>query len=261
MRQGCHFYPTCKTSIFVFALLVFCAAPRTGACNSNEHVPWPQYGNIAPLPGAGIAIDADGRPDGLGALQINIPVAYNPRSAYFFFSAYSGNYTNVHNEVFGNGSGVFGVTFGSRPRIYISAMQVSRDIGEAKALSCQVMLADEAPNRPAIAVGMQDVLKKEPDGRSLYAVFTKAVAVSDTQVYATLGYGGGRFLDHVFGGLSAPLGGHFNLAAEWDGFQLNTGLAWRPRGRDGKLTVLGGYNGRAGWLVGVGMTLDLRSPR
>ena len=259
MRQGSHFYPTCATSALVFAVLVLCAAPNTGVCTKAEV--WPQFGNIAPLPGAGMAVDADGNSDGLGALQINVPVAYNPRWGYLLFSAYAGNYTNVHNEDFGNGSGVFGMTFGARPRLYISAMQVSREIGEAKVLSCQVMLTEETPDRPAIAVGVQDILKKEPNGRSPYAVLTKSLTLSDTQLYATLGYGGGRFLESVFGGLSVPLGGHFNLAAEWDGFQFNTGLAWRPRGRDGKITFLGGYNGKAGWLLGLGTTLDLRSPK
>ena len=35
--------------------------------------PDPQYTNISPLPGGGVAIDRDGNPDGAGAFQINIP--------------------------------------------------------------------------------------------------------------------------------------------------------------------------------------------
>lgn len=209
-----------------------------------------QYTNIAPLPGGGVAIDAKGNLDGNGAMQVNIPVAFTPGWGYASFNAFKGEHPVKGDPAFENGSSVFGLGFFKSRRVFMSGMQVSRVWHEAKALSGQVMLCDETAKAPAISVGMQDILKKEPNGRSSYIVLTKSLQAIGHPLYATLGYGGGRFLRTAFGGVSMPVAGSLNAMAEWDGFQLNSGLGWRPGGRKGNLTVLAAYNGHAGILLG-----------
>ena len=218
--------------------------------------PWPQYGNISPLPGGGIALDSSGSADGLGAFQINIPVAYTPGQGFMNLSAYAGNYCNGLSQPFGNGSGVFGMGFGNTTRVYMSGMQVSHVLKEAKALSGQVLLFPETSGRPAISFGTQDILFKEPHGRSYYGVATKKLSMSGKTIYASVGYGDGRFLFKPFAGVSLPIGEKYNFATEWDGFQINGGVTFRPGGRYGRYTFLGGYNGQSGWLAGVGSVFN-----
>lgn len=255
-------YPKPRTKILIISALALLIAlsPLPGAAVISK--PSPQYTNIAPLPGAGIAINSSGDPDGLGAMQINIPVAYTPRWGFTNESAYLGHHPGGEPaDDIGNGTGVFGLGFGNKPAVYMSGMQSSHIWSEAKALNGQLSVLTEREDRPAVSVGTQDILKKEIGNRANYIVTTKMFTLQDHRVYATLGYGGGRFLGHPFGGISIPVGERLNLAAEWDGYQINTGLGWRPGGRKGWATVLMAYNGEVGMLVGVGTAFKLGGPR
>lgn len=192
-----------------------------------------------------------GEVDGAGAFQINIPVAYTPGRGYVAASVYGGAHVGGPVSELGNGSGVLSAGFFRKHKVFVSAMKVSHLLKESFAVSGQVGLVEETPSAPAVAIGQQDLLGKEPDGESPYVVVTKSARMGGRTVYATLGYGGGRFIDKPFGGLSIPLAPSFNLAVEHDGFQLNGGLGWRPGGRHGKVTLLGAYNGKCGWMLGV----------
>jgi len=237
---------------FILIMSATLALARYNHVPTSKDVPNPQYINIAPLPGAGIAIDHNGDPDGRGAFQINIPVAYTPRWGYIGASAYKGNHPDRQVLETGNGSGVFGAGFGNNPSFFISGMQVSRILDESQAVSSQLSLVKETKSLPAISGGVQDVLMKEANGRSVYFVATKQVTFGKTPAFATVGFGGGRFLNQPIAGLSVPLGGWLNIAAEYDGYQMNTGLGWRPGGQKGWATLLTAYNGKTGWLFGVG---------
>jgi hypothetical protein len=220
-----------------------------------------QYVNIAPLPGAGIALDSMGKVDGQGAMQINIPVAYTPGSNYMALAAYAGEYIrSVSEEEWNNGSGFFAMGFGGRPRVYVSAMAVSRILkDDSKVLSGQLQLLEEKLHTPAFAIGVQDLLDKETKdygndfatGRAWYAVATKGFSTAGHNIYATLGWGKARFLDNFFFGLSTPLNDYFTLSAEYDGYQFNEAIGWRPTGRYSDFTLLAGYNHEAGPLVGA----------
>lgn len=236
--------------LLVLAVCFALAAPSAHA----QQWDLSQYANIAPLPGAGVAIDTNGRIDGRGAMQINIPVAYTPNWGYVAGSAYGGAHVRGQVDEFGNGSGFFAMGFFNRPGIYMSGMKTSHVSGESLAWSGQGGLTSEAKNFVAIAIGQQDILGKEVGGVSPYAVATKSVLIGARTYYFTLGYGGGRFLDNLFGGLSTPLTDKLNLAVENDGYQANIGLGWRPGGRDGKMTVLGAYNGKCGFLLGFSVS-------
>lgn len=223
-----------------------------------------QYINIAPLPGAGMALDSEGKPDGQGAMQINVPVAYTPGAGFANLSAYAGKYDNSSdNPDNTNGSGVFGMGFGRWPRFYGSGMAVSHLItDDSKAISAQLQVVKETENTPALALGAQDIDDKEGadfsavanTGVSYFGVATKKLQLGNRTAYATLGYGAGRFLDRPFGGVSVPLSDTFSFAAEYDGYQFNTGVGWRPGGRYSSYTLLVGYNGKAGPVVGAQAT-------
>ena len=241
-------------SIVMIIMLLFLCLFIVNAVAALED-PSPQYRNIAPLPGGGIALNSEGEPDGFGAMQINIPVAYTPGWGFAELGIYKGTH-GVHENDNSNGSGVLSMGFFGFPRVYMSGMQVSHIWSESKAVSGQVFLMPETDRQPALSLGVQDILFKEKNNRAVYGVMTKAFQLGKQDIFATAGYGGGRFLNRPFGGLSTPIGDKFNFATEWDGFQLNAGVGWRPGGRNGHITILGARNFRAGWLVGIGASFD-----
>lgn len=225
-----------------------------GACGvlagaAAAKTPNAQYATISPLPGGGYALNPDGKPDGPGALQINIPVAYTPGWGFVNAGVFEGNHFQEND--FGNGSGVLGVGFFSSHRVYMSGMAVTAVWNEAKVLNGQALLWQKKGSTLAVAAGWQDILEKEPNSSSPYITITDSLRVSGRTVFVTGGYGWGRFLDSPFGGVSVPVNDNLNAAVEWDGFQLNTGVAWRPGGRSGKVTLLAANNGHLGLLAGV----------
>lgn len=242
-----------KISFLVIVLAICLAVAPTLAKE-----PCAQYRNVSPLPGGGTALNAQGEPDGYGAVQINIPVAYTPHWGYLNAAIYNGAHPGAGEN--SNGSGILAMGFGGRPSLYISGMQVSHIWQEAKAVSLQTTLINEKGNVPAIAFGVQDLLNKEHSttGRTYYGVATKSIQLAGRPAFVSLGFGDSRFLNQPFGGLSVPLGDKWNAIAEYDGFQPNVGATFRPYGRYGNLTILGGFDGKTGWLVGLGNTFDIR---
>ncbi len=249
--------------IAVMAMAAACSAfpiPTT-------RTPDTQYANIAPLPGDGIALDPSGKPDGKGAIQIGIPVAYTPGQDYVQLGAYLGNYignfsTQPSNSTgkMGNGTGVIGIGFGSKYRAYGSIMAVSAiPFKDSKVISAQVQVLEETEKWPALSIGGHDLNRKERHELlratsnqkvGWYAVATKKIAMGGNDFYTTFGYGSGKFLDRFFGGISIPVSDNLSLTGEYDGFQYNSGVAYRPGGRFDKMTLLAAYNGKCGLLVG-----------
>jgi hypothetical protein len=224
-----------------------------------------QFTNIAPLPGSGNALDEEGKPDGQGALQLNIPIAYTPGEGYINISAFTGEYIRSWSkDKWENGSGVIGMGFGkSFPRVYLSGMFVSRWlIQDSKVISGQLQVLPESDKTPAFAIGVQDLQNKEwgefrnqfNTKVSYYAVATKAFPAKDRKIYASFGYGKGRFLDSFFGGVSVPINDYFSVAAEYDGYQINEVAIWRPSGRYSNLSVSLGNNSKCGPVAGICVT-------
>lgn len=228
-----------------------CAVSAEAYHHSDQNIWLTQYANIAPLPGSCVAVNASGRPDGLGAFQINIPAAYTPARGFVAVGAFVGAHIRGPVDEFGNGSGYVAAGLSDRRRLFVSAMKVSHIAGESRVWSFQTSILEESEKSPALSLGVQDLFEKEPDGRSPYLVATRTFNIRGHSIFASLGYGGGRFLDNTFGGVSVPLGDKFNLAVEHDGYQLNAGLGWRPGGREGKVCILAAYNGKCGWLTGI----------
>lgn len=244
-------------------VMCFGAALLLNAGESNAKLPPDvQYANISPLPGGGAALNSDGKPDGLGAMQVNIPIAYTPGNEFANAGLYGGGYLHGGGEGGINGSGFVGLGFGNWPRVYISAMAVSSIIfNDSKAVNVQVQAVKETENVPAIAFGAQDILNKEESshnvatvGVGFYGVATKRFKMKNRDIYAVGGYGAGKFRNNMFGGVSTPISDKFTFAVEYDGYQVNSGIAWRPTGRDSHVTVLAGYNAEAGFLFGSQVT-------
>ena len=246
-----------RIAAFAAAAALVCLACCIAPAAVSAKTPNTQYGNISPLPGGGVAVNADGERDGLGAFQLNIPVAYTPRWGYWSLSAFNGGHFGPGPGETDNGSGILAAGFGSSRPVYVSAMQVSRVWDESKAYSAQISLTPEKLGAPAISVGMQDIQEKEEDGTSAYVVATKSFQRHGMRIYGTLGYGTGRFINQPFGGISVPVSESLNVAVEWDSYQINTGLGWRPGGQNGWLTLVAGYNGQAGFLFGASTAFDL----
>ncbi len=235
---------------FVVCLL---SALLSAGANADE-IPG-QFANISPLPGGGIAISPEGIPDGHGALQVNIPVAYTPRGGYIFAGGYFGG-TTTDDDLLKNKSGIMGTSVGGYPRVYVSGMLTSHNAAVANA---QVLFVREKENVPAVAAGVQSIFRTDDSPRWGYGVVTKSFTLGDRRIFASLGGRGNTGEWNVIGGVSIPIGDSFNLAGEYDGFQFNGALAWRPGGRYGQVTLLGGYNGHAGWLAGASIAVPFSS--
>lgn len=226
-------------SSMVPATIAACLVSLVSSACLADKPPAPQFINVAPLPGSGLALDSEGKADGQGAMQINIPIAYTPGADFAGISAYAGQFArrDKSHPDWANGTGTLAFGFGKWPRVYGSAMAVSSLIwNDSKALSVQMQVVKETQNSPAIAIGAQDILNKEQKdfgatrntGVSYYAVATKTFQISDHKVYGTLGYGAARFLDRPFVGLSAPINNQVSFATEYDGYQINAAVGWRP---------------------------------
>ncbi len=248
------------TAIYAILPLIIIVLMLGVGVSYAKTAPDVQYANVSPLPGGGAALNSIGESDGLGALQINIPVAYTPGSGYTNLGLYEGGYLD---KTRGNGSAVYGMGFGKWPRLYISGLAVSSIIfSDSKACNAQLQFVKETNSVPALAIGAQDILNKEkPDSTAIlnsgigyYGVATKQFKLGQRDVYGVLGYGAGKFCDSIFGGVSTPLSDKFTFTTEYDGYQFNTGLAWRPTGRKSPITILAAYNDQTGSLIGTQIT-------
>ncbi len=174
---------------------------------------------------------------------------------YIFAGGYFGG-TTTDDDLLKNKSGIMGTSVGGYPRVYVSGMLVSHNAAVANA---QVLLVREKENVPAVAAGVQSIFRTDDSPRWGYGVVTKSFTLGDRRIFASLGGRGNTGDWNVIGGASIPIGDSFNLAGEYDGYQFNGAVAWRPGGRYGLVTLLGGYNGHAGWLAGASIAVPFSS--
>jgi len=193
-----------------------------------------QFRHSSSLPGNMFGVSPAGQVGFDGALQQNVPVAYTPTADNWVIGGNSGSNTGRVEIGFGgddvNGTAFIGLGAG-RPGhgIYGSWMATGVDIAEA--YNFQYQLVDGGPRGWALAIGVQDILNQrqnyvgDPYGaRSIYGVATRLVDLFGDS-YLTVGWGDGRFDSSPFGGLSVPVTGGLTLVTEYDGLQVNAGLA------------------------------------
>jgi len=199
-----------------------------------------QFRHSSTLPGNMFGVSPTGQVGFEGALQQNVPVAYTPTADNWVIGYNSGSNTGSVEIGFSgddvNGTGFIGLGAG-RPGhgIYGSWMATESHVSEA--YNFQYQLVDGGLRGWALAIGVQDILNQRQDyagdpygARSIYGVATRPLDLFGDS-YLTVGWGNGRFGTSPFGGLSIPVTGGLTLVTEYDGMQVNAGLALSGLGR------------------------------
>jgi len=240
----------CYLLAAVMVLGLVLAGPVLADTDWNEFY---QFRHSSTLPGNMFGVSPAGQVGFDGALQQNVPVAYTPAADNWVIGYNSGSNTGSIEIGFSgedvNGTGFIGLGVG-RPGhgVYGSWMVVGSHMEEA--YNFQYQLADGGERGWALAVGVQDILNQRDDyagdpygARSIYGVATRPFDLFGDS-YLTVGWGDGRFGSNPFGGLSVPVTGGLTLVTEYDGIQVNAGLALSGLGRSAEE-----YSERQRWIA------------
>ena len=235
-------------AVVLFGLVL--AGPVLAETDWNEFY---QFRHSSALPGNMFGVSPAGQIGFDGALQQNVPVAYTPTADNWVIGYNSGsNSSSVKLGFSGddvNGTAFIGLGAG-RPGhgIYGSWMATESRVSEAYNL--QYQLVDGGLRGWALAVGVQDILNQRQDyagnpygARSIYGVATRPLDLFGDS-YLTVGWGDGRFDSSPFGGLSIPVTGGLTLVTEYDGMQVNAGLALSGLGQSAEE-----YSERQKWIA------------
>lgn len=258
--------PISKPTLLATLLVALVGTISVGSAdNWNEFY---QFRHSSTLPGNLFAVTPDGQVGFAGALLQNVPVAYTPCAGNWVLGGNCGSNSGSFHVSWGgsevNGTGFIGGGFGkSGHGIYFSEMLTGTDI--CPAYNIQIQVAAETFERPALALGVQDILNQRervvghPYGaRSAYAVITGRIGPPEKPTYVTLGWGGGRFGSSPFGGLSIPVANQLTLVAEYDGFNTNAGAAFsllsQPAQRDWAIIGYIGFSDLERPVVGFTLT-------
>ena len=222
---------------------------------------------IAPLPGCQFGVTPTGEVGIDGALHLTVPTAYTPAPGAVVFSASLGStQRNRLADATGaaeatNGSAALGLGFQiAGHRGYVCEMPTSVRFEDIQGL--QLQLVEEQGARPAIAVGVSDILaargpETNPHSqRSFYVVGTRQLSTDPFPAYLTLGYGTVRY-HHLFGAISLQPWPRTNCTVEYDTYGINLGVTHRIWG-NGKWSVLltGEYMGLG--FPGIGLTVTMK---
>jgi len=221
-----------RRGLAVAVLSCICALPCVAA-------DWQQYGDLrytCGLPGNGYGVAPDGGVGFAGAFHIGVPCAYTPSAGNYSASYYSSSTdTSLHFGFSGqevNGTGHLGIGFGQPGSgIYISQTYVEERLS-VNCWNLQWQVAGEQPGRPALAIGVLDVLNQRigrdntpHGGRSIYAVASQQLVHGSRPLFASIGFGTDRF-STPFGGLSWYPMERCNVGAEYDGFVFRPHVAY-----------------------------------
>ena len=220
-------------------IIVICIALVTltalTACAQQEFREFFEFRYASGLPGGGWGVSPDGVPGFDGAMQLNVPVAYTPHRGAVIGYASASFDSSIRLETEGpdsNGTGYIGFGMGKSGRgLFLCEMPTSNRWEPAQNAQQQVMPA--GTRQPAVAVGLQDIFGNRDSVRgrphtseSPYVVATQQFGPDEQPVFLTLGYGGGRFNDSFFGGVSWRALDELTVIAEHDGFNANAALAY-----------------------------------
>ncbi|HUS80658.1 MAG TPA: hypothetical protein VM283_05270 [Armatimonadota bacterium] len=207
----------------------------SAAADGREFVDYPEFRYVSALPGGGWGVTPDGRPGFEGAIQTNIPVAYTPCTGVILGYA-SGSFDSTPRIEFSgnnvNGTATVAFGLGSPGHgIYFCEMGTSNHWEPAQNLQVQLVPASE--DRPALAIGVQDMFRNRDErvgdrgngADSYYAVVTQQFGPPEHPFFASAGVGSKRF-NGIFGGVSWRAADQVTLMAEYDGWNINAGAAF-----------------------------------
>lgn len=232
------------SAVMVLMAAVSLAAPK-------EFREFFEFRYMSALPGGGFGVTPEGRVGFDGAIQMNVPVAYTPCGGNFVAGYWAGSLDpwNPTLDTEGakvNGTGLLAMGLGKPERGFYAAFMPTSKESEA-AWNFQLQLRPDDWDKPAFAVGVQDSANQRDraighagGSRSYYGVATGRLGTDEHFVFVTLGWGGGRFNSRPFGGISWPFHDKFTAFAEYDGFNVNAGVAhsWTSRFDDGRWNVI-----------------------
>ena len=210
---------------------------------------YPEFLHVSGLPGNGFGVDENGQVGFGGAFHQNVPCAYTPAKGNYSASYYAGSVDDRARFTFGgntvDGTGHIGLGLGKPGHgVYIAEMFVEEHLS-VNAFHLQWQVGDESGDRPAIAIGVVDILDQRearhniPHGaRSFYVVATKKVAAGDKPAYVSAGLGDGRFNDRPFGALTWYPSQNLNVGIEYDGRMPRPYAAISMGGRHGYTAAL-----------------------
>ncbi len=240
----------CYLLAALMLLVLVLAGPVRADTDWNEFF---QFRHSSTLPGNMFGVSPTGQVGFDGALQQNVPVAYTPTADNWVIGYNCGSNSGSIKIGFSgdaiNGTGFIGLGAGRAGHgMYGSWMMTGNDIAEA--YNFQYQLVDGGQRGWALAVGVQDILNQRQDyagnpygARSIYGVATRPLDLFGDS-YLTVGWGDGRFDGSPFGGLSIPVTGGLRLVTEYDGMQVNAGLALSGLGQSAEE-----YSERQKWIA------------
>jgi len=132
--------------------------------------------------------------------------------------------------------------------VYVSEVFVEKHL-DVNCFDVQWQVVDESEDTPAVAIGVFDALDQRekrggiPHGaRSFYAVATRKTVDGPHPVFASFGFGSGRFGDRPFGAVSWYPLDRIVLGFEYDGRMPRPHIAYNVTGSD-----QWGFNVGLGW--------------
>jgi len=208
------------------------------AVYAAEFIDYPEFRYASGLPGGGFGVSPEGHVGFDGALQLNIPIGYTPGWGNAAIAASSANINGGFPTSFSgvdvNGTLTIGFGMFGKNALWFSHMGTGEANFLEPAQNVQYQLVPETKDCPGISIGVIDLFNGRTkslltpfagNARSYFVAATREFGTEEHPLYATLGFGNGRF-HTVFAGLSYQPLDRLKLLAEYDGWNPNVGAAW-----------------------------------
>lgn len=238
---------------------------------------YPQFRSLAGLPGSGFGVTKNGNISLLGATSISTPVAYSLSNYNIFIGGgiFSGDskfrFDTTEGQLLkSNGTlvGMIGIPLNKWGNLTATHMVLSTKGDNSQNFHWQIPYETQ---NVSFGIGVQDVSGQGgtegqtsgPSGfdpgesRSYYAVSTFDLKNGN---FASLGFGDGRFKGRFFASANYQVTNRLKLIAEYDGFGLNSGLAYDlgtigqfGNSRKARATMSAGFldSHHAYWTLGI----------
>jgi len=198
-----------------------------------------QFRSTCGLPGNMYGVNNDGDIGFAGAMSECIPVGYTPSNSSWaagvvWAQSIKGEF---HLGVSGHGiddtaTACFGV--GSKGH-GVALIWTGVDQIPGKVVSIQGQPISETRKRPAVSVGVLDIIRERDPvrdlpprvkgDRSFYIAATKRLGGPHNPVHATVGFGTARFNNGPFFGVCWDVRRRIKLIGEYDGYKWNAAIA------------------------------------